>query len=170
MTEMLKKSILLYIYFFNFLINISYDTEVKMLGKLSNHQIKIECFLDIEVKQSKIFRKTKVFAIVEFINKSDCDVLALKSRLLLERKLTNDFFVIIYNGLKVPYTGMMIKMIPTLKDYYLFKKGEKIRRKVEISKYYNLSRKVKYIVYYDAMMIKDIVYETISNKVEFEIK
>lgn len=84
----------------------------------------------------------------------------------LENRFTRECLQILYNGQKVPYSGIIVKRVaPTEKDYITLKKGEIYNGKVNVLNGYKLTKKGTYTIQfeekYDGMPASNVVMITI---------
>lgn len=85
----------------------------------------------------------------------------------LENRFTRGCIQVMYNGEKVPYSGIMVKrMAPTEKDYVTLKKDDTYSGKVNLLEGYKLTKKGTYTIQfeetYDGMSASNTITITVE--------
>ncbi|TAN40286.1 MAG: hypothetical protein EPN25_08205 [Nitrospirae bacterium] len=111
---------------------------------------KVKCTLQINQKEDGIW------ALLSFENLSACDIDLLKDKLMLDGKVPHSLFQVRFGNSrkKVHYTGKIVeKYMPEINDrsdYYTLKRHQEIVTKVNLSKYFDLTKAGNYRVYYES--------------------
>jgi hypothetical protein len=127
----------------------------------------VRCLLTIEQINDSVWVE------LEFSNTSDFDRKILKDNLIFNGEMTNSSFVVRHNNSEVRYKGIMIKRgIPSEDDYYILRRNKKLKTKVMLNKYYDISKPGNYSIYYrsfNSLPDQTGLFIMSSNKLNFTI-
>ncbi|MCX5660933.1 MAG: hypothetical protein NTW19_14605 [Planctomycetota bacterium] len=112
--------------------------------------------------------------VVTFSNTTDAPLRLLRQNLLMEEQMTNSWFTVRRNGVKVQYIGRLVKRGPYRPDeYVILEPGRQIQSAVRLSKWYAIADPGPYDCTYrsfDRIENQERLYEMVSNTFAFTMK